>query len=287
MSWRISSTAPPTPPRFGPRFDRLAEFVRERSLGCKWDFFAYLAFLADDTRYFPIKSSYFQGLLRFYGSNEPLAGHVAWDRYETILGLADWVRDQLPARYGRLDAVEVQSYLWIVAYAAVPRLTGVSRTKALTSGDFETEARLRLAKAAERERIGLLGERLCYERELTRLRDLGRDDLAARVDLISRRNDGAGYDLLTFDDDGEPLHVEVKTTTWSRASERGFWLSQNEHAVAERDDRWRLWRVWDADGDPFVEPLGNPVREAPEGWVTEASAWRFRRCDLQAASGRS
>ena len=264
------------PAAFGYRFDRLAEFVREQGLGCKWDFFAYLGFLADDTRYFPIKSSYFQSLLHFYGSDAPLAGHVEWDRYETVLALADWVRTQLPERYGPLDAVEVQSYLWIVARIAVPRLTGALRVKAMKPADFETEARLRLAKSAKRERIGLLGERICYERERARLQDLGRDDLADRVDLVSRRNGGAGYDLLTFDGDGEPLHVEVKTTTWARTSHRGFWLSQNEHAVAERDDQWCLWRVWDADGDAEIEPLGNPARSLPDGWTKEPASWHVR-----------
>ena len=270
---------PTDPAVFGPRFDRLAGFVRERSLGCKWDFFAYLAFLADDARYFPIKPSYFQDLLRFYGSDAPLAGHVAWDRYETVLALGDWIRDRHPKRYGRADAVEIQSYLWIVAYAVVPRLTGALRTKVLTPDDFETEARLRLAKAAERERIGLLGERLCYERERARLRGLGRDDLATRVDLVSRRNDGAGFDLLTFKDNGEPLHVEIKTTTWTRASGRGFWLSRNEHAVAERDERWCLWRVWDVEGFASIEHLGNPARTLPDGWSKEASGWKFERRD--------
>ena len=266
---------PTAPETFGPRFDALADYVRDHRLGCKWDFFAYLAFLADDARYFPVKSSHFTRLLRFYGSDAPFEGHVSWDRYRHVLDLADWVRDQLPDRYGEPDALQVQSYLWIVAYAVVPRLEGTLAVRALKAKDFRAEERLRQARAAERERIGLRGEQLCYTQERDRLEAEGRSDLAKRVELVSRRDASAGYDLLTFDDEGHELHVEVKTTTWPRASVRGFWLSQNELRVAEGDSAWRLWRVWDVDGSAEVEPLGNVVQSVPDGWRREAASWRY------------
>lgn len=153
---------------------------------------------------------------------------------------------------------------------------GTEPTTPLTEGDFEEEWESRQMKAIERERIGLLGERLCYDSERARLQDLGRDDLASRVTLVSRLNGKSGYDLLTFDDEGQPIHVEVKTTTLARASGRGFWLTANEIDTAERDPLWNLWRVWDADGKPTIERYGNPIYELPVGWSREASTWHFR-----------
>jgi hypothetical protein len=59
---------------FGKRFDELAEFTRHNSLGCKWPFFAYLAFVLRPDKCFPILPSQFDALLAFYGTNEAISG---------------------------------------------------------------------------------------------------------------------------------------------------------------------------------------------------------------------
>src|SRR5690606_37278310 len=113
--------------------------------------------------------------------------------------------------------------------------------------------------------------------EVARLREAGREDLARDVRLVSMEDDGAGYDLLTFHEDGSERHVEIKTTSWTESSGRCFWLSQNEHLRAERDPSWELWRVWDVRGACRVEELGNIVVDVPDGWEREVASWRYSR----------
>lgn len=271
---------PTEPDAFGPRFDRLAGFIRDRRLGCKWDFLAYLAFLADDARYFPVKSSHFQDLLRFYGSDERFAGRVTWDRYQTMLRLAAWIREMLPERYGTPTALELQSYMWVVIYGVLPHLPGAPRRKRannLQPKDFAEEQKRRRARAANAQDVGLLGEKHCFDHEVARLAAVGREDLARRVRLISFEDESAGYDLLTFDEDGRERHVEVKATSCQQRSGRSFWLSQNECERAELDPSWELWRVWDVRGTGVIEELGNVVAVVPEDWRREVASWRYSK----------
>ncbi len=265
---------PTHPDAFGPRFDRFADYLRDHRLGCPWDFLAFLAFIADDEqRYVPIKSGPFQAALRYYGDETPLMGRVTWEGYEAVLRLVDIVGRWLEPRYGPLRPIEIQSYLWIVARCVLPRFDGrVSVPK--KRKEWATELARREAEARRRERTGLKGERFCYERERRRLTEADRGTLAGDVELVSITGTASGYDLLTFETDGTERHVEIKTTTERRDSGYGFWLSESERRHAERDPAWRLWRVWDIDGDPEVEDLGNVVTSS-SGWSSEPASWRY------------
>ena len=66
----------------------------------------------------------------------------------------------------------------------------------------------------ENRELGLAGEKLVVEHERNRLTEVGRLDLAERVEHVSQtRGDGLGYDVLSFDDEnGDELFIEVKTT---------------------------------------------------------------------------
>lgn len=60
--------------------------------------------------------------------------------------------------------------------------------------------------------IGFLGEQIVLDTEKNRLKDY--PDLAKKVEHISQtRGDGLGYDILSFDTYGNPIYIEVKTTT--------------------------------------------------------------------------
>jgi hypothetical protein len=62
--------------------------------------------------------------------------------------------------------------------------------------------------------LGELGEQFTIEIEKQRLRSVGRNDLAARVEWVARTcGDGIGFDVLSFDaNDESEQFIEVKTT---------------------------------------------------------------------------
>ncbi len=103
-------------------------------------------------------------------------------------------------------------------------------------------------EAGNRE-LGIRGERLVVEHEKYLLQQSGRPDLAEKVRHTSMvEGDGAGYDLLSFTDEGEPKYVEVKTTRGP--SQSSFYMSANEVRFSKQhQDNYYLYRVYAYDDD--------------------------------------
>ena len=112
----------------------------------------------------------------------------------------------------------------------------------------------------ERNRtLGRAGEELVLAHEHTMLRAAGRTDLAEQIRWVSDLDgDGAGYDIQSFERDGSPRLIEVKTTNgWDRTP---FYISRNELEVADaRRDQWRLLRLWNFAREPKAFELRPPL----------------------------
>lgn len=92
--------------------------------------------------------------------------------------------------------------------------------------------------------LGRAGEEMVIEFERNKLRRAGRDDLAGDVRWVSDRDgDHLGYDIKSFEPDGQDQLLEVKTTN-GHARTR-FWLSQNQCEVAAKNpETYRVRRVY-------------------------------------------
>ena len=260
------------PDKFAVRFDTFADYLRSNHLGCNWAFIAYLAFLLQPQAYFPIRPSHFEKLLKFYGIEQSISGFVSWERYNILLELAENLKSKLII-YGTLDSIEVQSYMWVVSYLVAEEITELAPALQI---DFNAELANRIQRAAEKERIGLLGEQFVFEQEKSRLANISRQDLANQVKIVSSQTD-LGYDIVSFDEYGQEIHVEVKTTSKSENNDDGFWLSDYEKRIAEQDKNWRLYRVWNIYGEPHFDNLGNIFTENLEEWQVLPSNWYVKR----------
>ena len=112
----------------------------------------------------------------------------------------------------------------------------------------------------ERNRkLGLAGERRVYESEVSRLNSEGKFDLAKEVKWVSQEvGDGAGYDILSFDNDGEERFLEVKTMIGHKRTP--FYLSRNERDFAEENaDRFRIFRLYEWGFEPRAFLIKPPL----------------------------
>lgn len=117
-----------------------------------------------------------------------------------------------------------------------------------------------VAARDERNRdLGRAGEERILRYESDLLKDSGRHDLAKQIRWTSQEDgDGAGYDIASFEPDGRPRLIEVKTTNgWERTP---FHISRNELAVADQmRDHWSLVRLWDFAREPKAFEIRPPL----------------------------
>jgi len=112
---------------------------------------------------------------------------------------------------------------------------------------------------ARNRALGKAGEKLVLLHEQAVLKQAGRENLADKVRWTSEQDgDGFGYDIASFETDGRPRLIEVKTTNgWERTP---FHLSRNELGVAEQNrDTWHLVRLFDFAREPRAFALRPPL----------------------------
>lgn len=96
---------------------------------------------------------------------------------------------------------------------------------------------------AENRKLGLRGEEFVVELEQRRLHDdERRQDLSRKVRWVARDDgDGLGYDIASFEGNGRPRLIEVKTTASGKYFP--FTLTRNELAVSKTEaEKYQLYR---------------------------------------------
>jgi hypothetical protein len=108
-------------------------------------------------------------------------------------------------------------------------------------------------------KLGREGEELVLYFERQRLQLQDRVDLAKKVKWISQEEgDGAGYDILSFDHQGNERLLEVKTTVGVDTTP--FYITRNERSLSsERPEAFRLCRVFDFSTHPRMFELAPPL----------------------------
>lgn len=212
------------------------------------------------------------------GSAEWLPGLAPMPNFQFLL--ADTVIEWLDADRALLESLLNRTPDQVAAPAA-----GELREEAPPERDSPLVRAVALVAAGQRPRIldflelhernralGDEGEAIVFEWEQRRLHDtLRRPDLAKRVEWTSKtRGDGAGYDIGSFEADGRPRLIEVKTTTYGKCTP--FFVSKNELATSHRySETYQLYRVYDIrDALRFYRlrgPIDQACRLEPQSFV--------------------
>lgn len=89
------------------------------------------------------------------------------------------------------------------------------------------------------KKLGMAGEKLVALIERDKLKGL---TLFEEAEKVKKVLDGEGYDILSFDEKGNEIYIEVKTTTGN--SDEPFYLSANEKAFCEEHvDKYIVYRL--------------------------------------------
>lgn len=82
-----------------------------------------------------------------------------------------------------------------------------------------------------RQKIGEIGEKHIYESEKKRLKNAG-SIYESFVDATPAKDPRNGYDILSYTNEGTPIHIEVKSTMGELNTP--FYLTANEKRTAEQ-----------------------------------------------------
>ena len=168
----------------------------------------------------------------------------------------DWLSASFPAPIDTVSGFVDPPTLWIgppPTFNNAPPPAEIEKIIA-TAQKFDVAGR-----DARNRALGRAGEECVLEHERTSLRAAGRADLASQIRWVSDLDgDGAGYDIRSFNANGEARLIEVKTTNgWDRTP---FHITRNELAVAEaKRDEWRLVRLWNFAREPRAFELHPPL----------------------------
>ena len=107
--------------------------------------------------------------------------------------------------------------------------------------------------------LGKAGEAFVVDLEKYRLRQGNRVDLAGKVRWTAAEDGGgAGYDVSSFNLEGKPRLIEVKTTNGSARTP--FFITRNEFNIArEVPDQWQIYRVHLFASGPRVFTIAPPL----------------------------
>ena len=99
---------------------------------------------------------------------------------------------------------------------------------------------------------GLIGEKLVMSYEAEKLRSLGKEELIEKIKWISKEDDGTGYDILSFDENGNEIYIEVKSTADNENAV--FFISTNEiNAMEKLKEKYFVYRVFNVKSkNPLV-----------------------------------
>ena len=112
---------------------------------------------------------------------------------------------------------------------------------------------------ARNKSLGRAGEEFVVRFEQARLIKASHERLASKIEHVSlTQGDGAGFDILSFEETGADRFIEVKTT--KNGKETPFFLSRNEVEVSrESADRYHLYRVFDWRTKPRLFTLAGAL----------------------------
>lgn len=96
--------------------------------------------------------------------------------------------------------------------------------------------------------IGNRGERAILQYEISKLNKLGLTSLAERVTICD--NDAIGYDIVSYNNQGQEIHIEVKTNSGNKPY-LDFYITDNELQHLKEEENYYIYYLYNIKGKPM------------------------------------
>lgn len=148
----------------------------------------------------------------------------------------------------------VQKHLETGSFTSKERKQSVSKIETESVENIETTSENQnsfkgqiinfIQNGIENKRIGDLGELWVIDFERAKLKSANKEKLSNKVKHISKEEgDGTGFDISSFDINGNPIFIEVKTTKGKANSTMFISKTELERSIIEKDNYF-LYRLY-------------------------------------------
>jgi hypothetical protein len=143
-----------------------------------------------------------------------------------------------------------------------PKMSVSSKPKREVVPTVSIGAKNYLEIEARNRTIGLAGEEMIVRFERMRLWSAGKKKLSEKIEHVSQSvGDGLGYDIASFETNGRPRLIEVKTTRFGQMTP--FFASRNELKFSERrPNEYNLYRVFSLTENPRFFVLKGAISDS-------------------------
>jgi len=145
------------------------------------------------------------------------------------------------------DFQTIDDILKVLVSRPISNANGMNIRKNLTDYNVKKNTLLKinyLEKEAKNISLGSAGEEFVLKYEKARLESIERFNLADHIEQVSEtKGDWAGYDIRSFDDNGNDRFIEVKTTRYG--IDTPFFVTKNELGFSKANSsNYNLYRVF-------------------------------------------
>lgn len=198
-----------------------------------------------------------------------IRGYQPRSNYQALLGqiAEEQVMSAVSLDHAALAAVQQPAATPVLTDFRNVKTTAPSKNDQRTMSEprnpllFKGVKRDYLEREAKNRSLGLAGEEFVLMFEHWRLIELGQLKLADKVEHVSKsKGDGLGYDVLSFETDGQERLIEVKTTTFGR--DTPFFVSRGELALSQgAKDQFHLYRLFEFRKAPRLFDLPGALEQ--------------------------
>ena len=229
-----------------------------------YPFLSFLFFIKSNRKYLPIAPVTFDNIFEELDINFRTSRKCSWENYSNYIEIMKEVRSYLLSKeeiVDEVDLLDAHSFLWILARQMKESSKEIKEVKKVEDDYFKlvainipSDKRIIDYKKSEktiiksdedfekegiRKRIkGKESEEIVYNFEIDNLTKQGRKDLADKVKVKSTEV-SLGFDILSFDIDGNEKHIEVKT----KSGGNSFWITKNELETSRNDNNYYIYVV--------------------------------------------
>lgn len=123
--------------------------------------------------------------------------------------------------------------------------------------------------------LGNRGEEIVFDLEKNWLIRIKQKELSEKVEWVSRKDDSLGYDIKSFEENGQEKFIEVKSTNQSPDSNANFLISSNQYSQAKKIRNYYFYIVFNAKSKkPKIWKIQNPLQYENSGLTLTPISYR-------------